>query len=76
MREKPARRYWRGPAVANDVLVFPDYPSPRDMLTIQQKAIATLVIVGLNVLVFLFMSWFVVLTAIPSFLFLLAILTR
>lgn len=46
------------------------------MLTIRQKAIATCAIVGLNLLVLLFVPWFVVLTAIPSAVLLWAILTR
>lgn len=46
------------------------------MLTIKGKAVATLVVVLLNVAVLLFLGWFVVLTAIPSLLFLLAILRQ
>ena len=46
------------------------------MLTLRQKVVATVVVVGLNALVFAFLSWFVVLTAIPSLGLLWAILTR
>ena len=46
------------------------------MLTFKQKAIATLVVVLLNTTVLVLMGWFVVLTAIPSLLFLAAILGR
>jgi hypothetical protein len=46
------------------------------MFTLEQKVIATVVVVGLNVTVFVLLGWFVVLTAVPSLLFLAAILTR
>ena len=46
------------------------------MLTLRGKAVATVTIVGMNVLVFLFVPWFVVLTAIPSLVLLWAVLTR
>ena len=46
------------------------------MLTLEGKAVATVTIVGMNVLVFLFVPWFVVLTAIPSLVLLWAVLTR
>ena len=46
------------------------------MLTLGAKAVATVTIVGMNLLVFLFVPWFVVLTAIPSLVLLWAILTR
>ena len=46
------------------------------MLTLRAKAVATVTIVGLNVLVFVFVPWFAVLTAIPSLVLLWAVLTR
>lgn len=46
------------------------------MLTIRQKAVATVVILGMNFLVFLFVPWFVLLTAVPSLVLLWAILRR
>ena len=46
------------------------------MLTLRGKVVATLVIVGMNLLVALILPWFVVLTAIPSAVLLWAILRR
>lgn len=46
------------------------------MLSLKEKAVATVAIVGLNLLVFIFVPWFVVLTAIPSLVLLWAVLTR
>ena len=44
--------------------------------TLKGEVVATVTIVGMNVLVFLFVPWFVVLTAIPSLVLLWAVLTR
>ena len=46
------------------------------VLALRQKAAATLVILGMNLLVFLFVPWFVLLTAVPSLLLLWAILRQ
>lgn len=46
------------------------------MLSLGQKAIATLVVLGMNLLVFLFLKWFVVLSLIPSLMLLGVLLTR
>lgn len=47
-----------------------------DMLSLRQKALATLVILGMNLAVFLFMGGFVVLSLIPSLVFLVVLLQR
>ena len=46
------------------------------MLSLREKAVATIVILGMNLLVFLFVPWFVLLTAVPSALLLWAVLRR
>ena len=46
------------------------------MLTIKQKAVVTAIVVGLNLLVLVLMGWFVVVSAVPSLVFLGAVLTR
>lgn len=46
------------------------------VLSLKEKAVATVAIVGMNLLVFLFVPWFAVITAIPSLVLLWAVLTR
>lgn len=46
------------------------------MLTLGQKAVATVVVLGMNLLVFLFMKWFVVFSLIPSLMMLGVLLKR
>lgn len=46
------------------------------VFTLKEKVIVTVVVLTLNVAVLAFMGWFVVLSGIPSFLLLAAVLTR
>lgn len=46
------------------------------MLSLGQKVVATLVVLGMNLIVFLFMKWFVILSLIPSLMLLGVLLTR
>ena len=46
------------------------------MFTLGQKAVVTFIVLGMNLLVLLFMPWFVIFTAIPSAGLLWIVLTR
>lgn len=45
-------------------------------MSLRQKVLATFVVLGMNLLVFLFLGWFVVLSLIPSLGLLGVVLTR
>ena len=46
------------------------------MTTLKGKFVATAVVLAMNAMVLLLLGWFVVLTAVPSLLFLAAVLRR
>lgn len=46
------------------------------MFSVQQKVLVTLIVLGMNLLVLLTLSWFVVFSAVPSAMLLVLVLSR